>query len=189
MGLGNPGPRYAGTRHNVGFDALDRILESAGGRFSQATSDTVAAEAVIEGVPVMLLKPLLYMNLSGGPVARVVKERGLSRRDVLVYLDDVAIPLGTIRLRERGSAGGHNGLQSVLEALGGDDVPRVRIGVGVEETPSDLAAFVLAPFDPEERPIVERTLDRVVLATRAILTEGMVKAMSRFNRPSEPGLD
>jgi len=189
VGLGNPGPRYAGTRHNVGFDAVDRILRSVGGRWSRATADAVVADIVLEAEPVMLLKPLTYMNLSGGPVAKVVDARELDCRDVLIFMDDVAIPLGTLRLRERGSAGGHNGLASVIEALGENGIPRVRIGVGSEEAPSDLADFVLAPFEAEERPVVDRTLDRVVEATRAILTEGMGKAMSRFNRPPESGIE
>lgn len=128
------------------------------------------------------MKPLTYMNLSGGAVAELLSETGLSRRDAIVYYDDVALPLGTIRIRERGSDGGHRGLASILEALDGEDVPRVRIGIRpTEELQEDLARFVLEPFDEEERQIVDDVMHRVVDATRSILRDGVTKAMSQFN--------
>jgi PTH1 family peptidyl-tRNA hydrolase len=202
VGLGNPGRRYEGTRHNVGFDAVDRILSSVGGRWG--SSDDLAAElrasiaeAEIEGRPVTLMKPLTYMNLSGEPVSEWARAHSIERTEVLIYLDDVALPLGSLRLRERGTDGGHNGLASVLESLGGTDVPRVRIGIrprgpeGSEGSESaeiragELADFVLAPFTEEERPVVEDVLSRVVSATRMILSTplagGMDKAMSLYN--------
>ena len=185
VGLGNPGPRYEGTRHNVGFDALERILEAGGGRWTTATRDAVSAEIELEGRKLTLMKPLSFMNLSGGPVADLVKERSYERREVMIILDDVAIPLGTLRLRERGSDGGHNGLASVLKALGGNDVARLRIGVGIEETPADLAEWVTSSFEASERPVIEGALDRVVDAAKAVLKEGMMKAMSRYNQPLE----
>ena len=202
VGLGNPGRRYEGTRHNVGFDAVDRILSSVGGRWG--ASDDLAAElrasiakAEIEGRPVTLMKPLTYMNLSGEPVSEWARAHSIERTEVLIYLDDVALPLGSLRLRERGTDGGHNGLASVLELLGGTDVPRVRIGIrprgreGSEGSESaeiragELADFVLAPFTEEERPVVDDVLSRVVSATRMILSApsagGMDKAMSLYN--------
>jgi len=185
VGLGNPGPRYEGTRHNVGFDAVDRILEAGGGRWTVATGDAVRAEIEVEGRTLTLMKPLSFMNLSGGPVADLVKERSYERREVMIILDDVAIPLGTLRLRERGSDGGHNGLASVIGALGGNDVARLRIGVGTEEAPADLAAWVTSSFEASEQPVIDRALDRVVDAAKAVLTEGMMKAMSRYNQPLE----
>jgi PTH1 family peptidyl-tRNA hydrolase len=185
VGLGNPGPRYEGTRHNVGFDALERILEAGGGRWTTVTRDAVSAEIELEGRKLTLMKPLSFMNLSGGPVADLVKERSYERREVMIILDDVAIPLGTLRLRERGSDGGHNGLASVLKALGGNDVARLRIGVGIEETPADLAEWVTSSFEASERPVIEGALDRVVDAAKAVLNEGMMKAMSRYNQPLE----
>jgi PTH1 family peptidyl-tRNA hydrolase len=151
VGLGNPGPRYEGTRHNVGFDAVDRILEAGGGRWTAATGDAVRAEIEVEGRRLTLMKPLSFMNLSGGPVADLVKERSYERREVMIILDDVAIPLGTMRLRERGSDGGHNGLASVIQALGGNDVARLRIGVGTEEVPADLAEWVTSSFEASEK--------------------------------------
>ena len=153
------------------------------------------AEAEIEGLRVTLMKPLTYMNLSGEPVSEWARAHSIERTEVLVYLDDVALPLGSLRLRERGTDGGHNGLASVLESLGGTDVPRVRIGIrprapegseekdGHELRAEELRDFVLAPFTAEERPKVDDILSRVVSATRMILSEGggMRKAMSLYN--------
>jgi PTH1 family peptidyl-tRNA hydrolase len=167
VGLGNPGRRYEGTRHNVGFDAVDRILASVGGCWKDSESPASIAEAKIEGRPVTLMKPLSYMNLSGEPVSGWLRAHALQRKDVVIYLDDVALPLGTLRLRERGSDGGHRGLASVLEWLGGTDVPRVRIGIRPQSTDEseskveELADFVLARFTAEERPLVDDVLSRV----------------------------
>jgi PTH1 family peptidyl-tRNA hydrolase len=128
------------------------------------------------------MKPLTYMNLSGGAVADFVADAGLSKRDVIVYYDDIALPLGTIRIRERGSDGGHRGLASILEALESQDVARVRIGIHPRTAPpEDLARFVLEPFDGEEQPVVDEVMRRVVEATRTILRDGTTKAMSRYN--------
>ena len=187
VGLGNPGRRYEGTRHNVGFDAVDRILSSVGGRWRHSEAPASIAEAEIEGRPVTLMKPLSYMNLSGEPVSEWVRAHAIETTDVLVYLDDVALPLGSLRLRERGTDGGHRGLASVLASLGGTDIPRVRIGIrpqsadGADSPVGELADFVLAPFTAEERPLVDAILTRVVTATRTILAEGMGKAMALNN--------
>ncbi len=186
MGLGNPGPRYRKTRHNVGFDALDRILKVSGGRWSAATGEAVSTEIDLDGRALTLLKPLTFMNLSGRAVADTVEAQSLRRCDILVCLDDVALPLGRLRLREGGSDGGHNGLASIIDCLGGNDVPRLRIGIRPDELGEDLADFVLSPFDDEELPVIDAAIDSVVEASRAVLTDGMAKAMSRFNRPLEP---
>jgi len=182
VGLGNPGPRYRATRHNVGFDVLDRILKVSGGRWNAATDEAVSAEIELDGQELTLLKPLTFMNLSGRAVADAVQAKSLRRQDLLVYLDDVALPLGTLRLRERGTDGGHNGLASVIECLGGNDVPRLRIGIRPATVPDDLADFVLSRFDDVEIPAIDAALDHAVDATRSVLTDGMAKAMSRFNR-------
>ena len=185
VGLGNPGPRYEGTRHNVGFEAVDRILESGGGRWSGASADSVTAETKLEGHRLTLLKPLTYMNLSGDPVARSARELSIVPEEILVCYDDVALPLGTLRLRERGSDGGHRGMRSILEELGSLDVPRLRIGIAPEAPPPQgLVDFVLERFRPDERKGVDEALERVVLATRAILKDGMAKAQSLYNAPA-----
>lgn len=187
VGLGNPGPRYIGTRHNVGFEAVERILASCGGRWGTGAHGALEAEAEIEGRGVALMKPLTYMNLSGAPVAEWARAHAAKRTEILVYFDDIALPLGTLRLRARGTHGGHRGLASVLGALGGVDVPRCRIGIRPgDETASagDLVDFVLASFDDDERKQIDEVLERVVSATRMVLAEGIANAMSRYNRPA-----
>jgi PTH1 family peptidyl-tRNA hydrolase len=183
VGLGNPGQRYEGTRHNVGFEAVDRIVQAAGGRWRKSTDRAVEAEASFRGRIVSVMKPLTYMNLSGGPVAEWAREHAVAPEEILVYFDDVALPIGTLRLRERGSDGGHRGLASVIEELGSTDVPRVRIGIrpAGPEPRGELADFVLSRFSPPEREVVDEVLERVVEATGMILSEGMGKAMSRYN--------
>jgi peptidyl-tRNA hydrolase, PTH1 family len=189
VGLGNPGPRYEGTRHNVGFEAVDRILASCSGRgrWVRGREGALEAEAEVEGRRVALMKPLTYMNLSGGPVAEWARAHSITRTEILVYYDDVALSIGTLRLRERGTDGGHRGLASILGALGGVDVPRGRIGIRPANDGAmneELADFVLAPFTREERQRVDEVLERVVAATRMVLVEGIAKAMSRYNAKS-----
>lgn len=189
MGLGNPGARYEGTRHNVGFEAMDRLLAKVGGTWSVSPREAVA-EIRFEGKRVLLLKPMTFMNLSGGPVASVAEALGIEPSEVLVYYDDVALPLGAIRMRERGSSGGHNGLSSVMDALGGPEVelPRMRIGIRPEADGASadtgyppLVEFVLSRFSEGERKRMDEVLDCVIDATRAVLTLGMPQAMSQFN--------
>ena len=194
VGLGNPGLRYVGTRHNLGFEAVDRIAREAGAAWRQSSPRSLVAEGTFAGHPVLLAKPLTYMNLSGRAVLELTRERDLAPQELLVFIDDVALSLGTLRLRERGSAGGHRGLASVLAALGDEEVPRVRLGIrphrdGAEgpesEENGDLAEFVLEPFTAGERLIVEELLQRAVEATRTLLTDGMARAMSLHNRVPE----
>ena len=196
VGLGNPGPRYERTRHNAGFMAIDELAARAGaaGRVEQ---DAWLAETTLAGEPALLVKPQSFMNLSGGPVARLLAEANASPADLVVIVDDVALPLGRLRVRPAGSDGGHNGLVSLITSLGTDAFARIRIGVGQEltrperaaerdcEAPSsgfmDLADFVLGDFQPEE---VERLREVIGLAADAALSlieEGADVAMNRFN--------
>lgn len=190
VGLGNPGSRYVGTRHNLGFEAVDRIAREAGADWHKRGQSELA-EATFAGADILLAKPQTYMNRSGGAVLELVRDRGLAARELLIFVDDVALPLGALRIRERGSAGGHNGLDSVLHALGDEVVPRVRLGirprrlVGVDAGDDDLSEFVLDRFTAEERPVVEELLGRTVEATRTLLTAGVPQAMSLFNRVPE----
>jgi PTH1 family peptidyl-tRNA hydrolase len=181
VGLGNPGPRYVGTRHNFGFEAVDRIARQAGASWSRVRPEVVVAETRLEGESVLLAKPQSYMNLSGWVVAELVDDSGVDSSQVVVFYDDIALPLGTLRIRERGGDGGHRGLASVLEALGGEEVPRVRLGIRPEYEPDDFSEFVLAPFSPDEKWIVSEVLDRGVAAARSVLRDGMAKAMSLYN--------
>ena len=183
-GLGNPGERYRRTRHNAGFMAVDVLAARAGAR-GRVEGDAWLADATIAGGPVLLVKPLAFMNASGPPVARVIAAAGGSPADLVVLVDDVALDLGTIRVRERGSHGGHNGLRSLVETLGADDFARVRIGIRRGELPEDLAGYVLADFPPEEVLVVQEAVGLAADAVVCLLEEGAAVAMNRFN-PRRP---
>jgi peptidyl-tRNA hydrolase, PTH1 family len=192
VGLGNPGSRYVGTRHNLGFEAVDRIAREAGADWERGPSKSLVAEGTFAGQTLLLAKPLTYMNLSGRAVLELTRVRELATEELLIFIDDIALPLGALRIRERGSAGGHKGLASVLTALGNEDVPRARLGIrprGLEsggDAEDDLSEFVLERFTADERPLVDELLERTVMATRTLLTDGMARAMSLFNRaPAE----
>jgi peptidyl-tRNA hydrolase, PTH1 family len=147
------------------------------------TDDAWVAPARLGGEDVLLAKPLLYMNRSGGPVARLLAEAQASPADLVVVVDDIALDLGTIRVRERGGHGGHNGLRSIGEALGTEDYARVRVGVRRGELPPDLAEYVLGEFTEEEVPIVQDAVGAAAEAVECLVAEGAAAAMSRFNGP------
>ena len=181
VGLGNPGPRYERTRHNAGFMAVDELAARtrAAGRL---LTDAWVAEATLAGAQALLVKPQCFMNLSGQPVARLLAERALSPAELVVIVDDVALPLGRVRVRAHGSDGGHNGLRSLVAALGTEEFARVRIGVGVEPPPDlDLADFVLAEFLPEELPRLREVTVLAADAVACLLEDGAEAAMNRFN--------
>jgi peptidyl-tRNA hydrolase, PTH1 family len=182
-GLGNPGPKYRGTRHNVGFEVVERLAERAGLRtFETGPADALIAKArPAAGEPVLLVKPLTFMNLSGQAVGELVRYFKIDVADVLVVLDEAQLPLGRLRIRARGSAGGHNGLKSVIEHLGAD-VPRLRLGIGRgEDIRRDLADHVLARFDADETAEAARMIARAADAAETFITEGIAVVMNRFN--------
>ena len=181
VGLGNPGTAYRHTRHNVGFEVLDRLAVRLGTEFSREKFSGQIAEARLEGEKVLLLKPLTYMNLSGDSVAQAARYHADSPADVLVVYDEVDLPLGVIRLRKLGSAGTHNGMKSIVERLGTEDVPRLRVGVGAERAKGERVAHVLGKFRPEEREAIEATLVKAVDACECFLKDGIDAAMNRFN--------
>ena len=181
MGLGNPGARYQRTRHNAGFMVIDELAARARAA-GRLTADAWLAEVVLAGEPALLVKPLAYMNASGEPVLRLLAERAASPAELVVVVDDVALPLGRLRVRERGSDGGHNGLRSLILALGSDEFARVRIGVGLDEPPDvDLADFVLGEFLAEELPRVQEVVGLAADAVACLLHESAAAAMNRFN--------
>jgi len=181
VGLGNPGPAYARTRHNLGFRVVDRLAETLGATVARREAQALIGMARAEGVSLLLVKPQTYMNLSGRAVREVVRRYAIPVDELLVVLDDLDLPLGTIRLRRKGSAGGHRGLQSVIDALSRSDVPRLRLGIRPSAPIEDTVAFVLSPFEPEEEPIVEAMIERAVAAARLWAHEGIEKAMAEFN--------
>ncbi len=189
VGLGNPGIEYQFTPHNAGFLAIDRIAQRCGVIVGNRRSKALTASAQIVGRQVLLAKPETYMNLSGSSVGALVDELAIDpRRDLIVLVDEVALPLGSIRIRERGSAGGHNGVKSISGSLGTEEWLRVRIGIAPEEEKAAESArqgrkeFVLRPFRKQELAVLDTTLDDVVAAVEMILTEGPSAAMCRFNR-------
>lgn len=181
-GLGNPGPRYARTRHNAGYRAVERIA-GAGGVWKDYRHLASTCPAEIEGVSVMLVRPLTYMNLSGEAVQRLLYRRwGLDPEDLLVIHDDLDRPAGTIRLRPGGSSGGHKGVQSIIDHLGSQNFARLRIGIGRPSAGLETVEYVLKPFSFEERPLFEEAWDASVRAAQCWLTDGIETAMNHFNK-------
>jgi PTH1 family peptidyl-tRNA hydrolase len=194
VGLGNPGIEYQFTPHNAGFLAIDRIAERCNVMVGNRRSKALTASAKIAGRQVLLAKPETYMNLSGSSVAALAEELNIDRsRDIIVLYDEVALPLGSIRIRERGSAGGHNGVKSISGALGTEEWLRVRIGIAPEEEKAAESArqgrkdYVLLPFRKQELAVLDKALDDVASAVEMILTEGPSVAMNMFNR--RPGVE
>lgn len=187
LALGNPGRRYLDTRHNVGWWLADRLCARWGVDPFREAGRALRTEARVDGARVVLLKPLTYVNRSGAVAAEAVRAQGLDpRRDLLVLVDDVWLEPGTIRLRARGSTGGHRGLRSIEEALATDEYARLRIGVGQPSDPRvDLAAWVLAPMPPAEEERVLGELETAAEAVECWVAEGAEEAMNRYNR-SEP---
>lgn len=183
VGLGNPGPDYALTPHNLGFAVVARLADQARIRERQRAFRAQLWRGRLEGQEVLLAQPLTYMNASGTAVSELLRAERLRPADLIVVTDDVALPWGALRIRERGSAGGHHGLESVLEAVGTTEFLRVRLGIEPREGEGgDLAEYVLAPMGPEESRRAGEMVAEAVEAVRLILREGPQKAMARYNR-------
>ncbi len=182
VGLGNPGREYLMTPHNMGFMTVDRLAEICRAEFSRREARALIASARLHGQQVVLAKPQTFMNLSGASVSGLLRSLDLSVEDLIVLVDDVDLPLGSLRIRRKGSAGGHNGLKSVIVALKTDDFTRVRMGVGPEKPIEDLVSYVLTPFREEDRETVTEMIGQAVQAVGVILREGAEKAMNLFNR-------
>ncbi len=185
VGLGNPGPRYQGTRHNVGFDAVDLLAKRHGLEWAAAPRGAEALIANWRMGGTVVAKPLTFMNLSGAAVVPLLQFYKIEIADMLVIVDEVQLETGRIRVRPSGSAGGHNGLKSIIGSLGTDAFPRLRIGVGRGDARRDLADHVLAKFDADERSIIEDAIVRAADACEAFIAEGIEVAMNRFNRKTE----
>jgi len=180
VGLGNPGAQYRGTRHNIGFAVIDEIARRAAVGFESAPAEAVIAKWRRPEGGALLAKPLTFMNLSGQAVGELARYFKVDVPDVLIVVDEVQLPLGRLRARARGSAGGHNGLKSVIAHLG-DDFSRLRIGVGRGEQQRDLADHVLSRFEKEEAPEVERMTTRAADAAEMFITSGIEAVMNAFN--------
>jgi len=178
VGLGNPGAEYARTRHNVGFDLVERIAEREKLKFGKTLDQALVAIGEIEGVPVALVKPVTFMNRSGQSVGPLARRWSIAPERILVVADDLDLPVGRLRLRSEGSSGGHNGHKSLIGAIG-DSYPRVKIGVGRPD--GETVEHVLERFKPDERVDIDRVLAEAEKAVRVWLASGIEIAMTQFN--------
>ena len=182
VGLGNPGEKYENTRHNVGFLTVDELAERARVPVQKLKHRALTNTLEVGGVKVLLMKPVTYMNLSGEAVGEAARFSKLPPERVLVISDDVSIPLGKLRIRKGGSAGGHNGLKNIILHLGTDQFPRLRVGVGEKPHPDyDMADWVLGKFTGEDKKTMDAAVKRAADAIECILAEGLDRGMNRFN--------
>ncbi len=192
VGLGNPGIEYQFTPHNLGFLTIDRIANGLGIEIRNRQCRALTARALIAGKttagePVVLAKPETYMNLSGLSVRELVAEYQVDvQRDLIVIYDELDLPLGAIRIRQRGSSAGHNGMESILGALNTDEFLRIRLGIAPDRKVVDSVKYVLTPFRRAQEKVVDEILDTATQAVEVILKEGPAAAMNRFNRKNEP---
>jgi peptidyl-tRNA hydrolase, PTH1 family len=186
VGLGNPGIEYQFTPHNIGFLALDRIAEQCGVMIDNRHSRALTARARIGNEEILLAKPETFMNLSGLSVRELVEKSGIdAQKDLLLIYDELDLPLGMIRIRERGSSAGHNGMQSIIGALGTEEITRIRLGIAPEPPAKGGMNYVLSPFRKSQLVAVDEVLDLAASAVRVILEEGVATAMNRFNRKNK----
>ena len=178
VGLGNPGDRYAGTRHNAGALTLDLLAERVGGRWKTHKSRCEVVEGRVAGVPAVLAKPTTYMNESGGPVANAAKFFSVPLDRIVVVHDELDLPFATVRVKQGGGDGGHNGLRSVTSSLHGKDYLRVRVGIGRPPGRQDPADYVLKPFSAAERKDLEWLVDRAADAAESLLTRGLTETQN-----------
>ena len=181
VGLGNPGIEYVGTRHNVGFETIDRMAEACSIELNQHKHKGVTGQGIIAGEKVILAKPMTYMNNSGECVGAIARFYKLAPEDIIVIYDDINLDVGQLRIREKGSAGGHNGMKNIIAHLGTQVFPRIRIGVGEKPKGWDLADYVLGRFAKEDEPVMRDALERTVESCKVIMNEGVLEAMNRFN--------
>ncbi len=182
IGLGNPGASYAATRHNAGFRFVDRVAADAGARWRKVPLlQGMMASARVRGMPVLLGKPLAFMNRSGPVVRTMMRRNRLDRAELMVVYDDVALPVGRVRIRPRGGAGGHNGLLSIIEALGSEEFPRIRIGVGGPAEGASMIDHVLEALPPDEDKRIEEVLDEASIMVAKLIREGLETVMNTYN--------
>ena len=182
VGLGNPGPEYAKTRHNCGFRALDILAQKLGCKVDKGKFEGLYGQTTYEEHKLYLLKPLTYMNLSGRSVLQLSAYFNIPPQRIVVIFDDISLDIGRLRIRSNGSAGGHNGIKSIISQLGSQDFPRVKVGVGAKPNPDfDLADWVLSAFSASEEKSLQAALDRAADAALCIVSQGTMEAANRFN--------
>lgn len=179
VGLGNPGKEYEDTRHNIGFKVVDNIAKEYNIEINRQKFKGTYGEGFINGKKVMLLKPTTYMNLSGESVREVINFYNLENHEILIIYDDISLDVGKLRIREKGSAGGHNGIKSIIAHLGSDVFPRIKVGVG--QPNSDLIRHVLGRFEKEEMTILDESIEAATKAAAEIIKDDVKTAMNQFN--------
>ncbi|WP_032123590.1 aminoacyl-tRNA hydrolase [Clostridium amazonitimonense] len=179
VGLGNPGKEYENTRHNVGFNFIDVLAERYNISLNRTKFKGIYGEGFIDGKKTILLKPTTYMNLSGESVREIVNFYKIENEDIVVIYDDISLDIGRMRIRAKGSAGGHNGIKSIIANLGTDIFPRIKIGVGCPR--GDLVSHVLGKFSKEDKELIDETIKASVEATACIMKEGLNESMNKFN--------
>jgi PTH1 family peptidyl-tRNA hydrolase len=186
VGLGNPGSSYAGTRHNVGFEVIDALAAGPGGGKFQRRFDAEVAEGLEGWEKILYVKPLTFMNLSGRSVRQAIDFYQVSAADLLIICDDINLPLGQLRLRPNGAAGGHNGLKDIQRHVGTSEYARLKLGVGApDRSREEVVDYVLARFKPGERKVVSDMILRASQAVGVWIKEGVEAAMNRFNAPEK----
>lgn len=183
VGLGNPSKEYDNTRHNIGFAAIDALADKYGIGVNEAKHKALLGKGVIDGTKVILVKPLTYMNLSGEAVRAVVDYYKIDEEaELIVIYDDISLDVGQLRIRKKGSAGGHNGIKNIIQHLGHDTFQRIKIGVGEKPKGYDLADYVLGHFSKEEQDVMKDALEKVDGAVKLMLMDDVDEAMNRYNK-------
>lgn len=181
IGLGNPGPEYADTRHNIGYRVADAVAGRARFALDQHFASAEAGEGRWKSRPFIVAKPLTYMNRSGETARALLRRTKSTAAEMLVVVDDIHLPLGTIRIRRGGGTGGHNGLEDIADRLGTTDFPRLRIGVGSDFNRGGQSDYVLSPFEPDEQELVDQVVKRSAEAALCFVAEGLQTTMNRHN--------
>ena len=183
VGLGNPGRQYEATRHNMGFDVIDKLVEEYQVPQTGVKFNAMYGKGRIGGQPVILMKPLSYMNLSGGPIREMANYFKIDpETEMIVVYDDIDLDPGQLRIRKKGSAGGHNGIKHIIQQLGTQNFVRIKVGVGAKPKDWDLADHVLGRFDKDDRALVEEAQERACKAVELILTDSVDAAMNEYNK-------
>lgn len=183
IGLGNPGRQYAGTRHNIGFDVVDSLIDRLAAKTLPQTNELILFSALVAGEKLLLAKPLTYMNRSGLAALALLQQYSVRSEEMLVVLDDFNLPLSTLRLRANGSHGGHNGLASLIEELQTEDFPRLRLGIGPAADNMNTADFVLSRFETDQHQPVAKMIETATEAVQFVIKHRLETAMSKYNKP------
>lgn len=185
VGLGNPGGEYRGTRHNVGFEVVELLSRRWKIKLNKGRHGALTGQGKVGGVPAILVKPLSYMNLSGQSVGALARQLGLAPTAILVVADDMDLEVGRLRLKPKGGPGGHNGHKSIIQALGSQDYPRLKVGIGA--APSDRVDHVLGGFSPSERDAIDRAIEKAADGCEAVVAHGVDRALNIVNEPRANG--